>query len=149
MSFLIMFIKAIPYLMPFIKEMLIGKRTWRQAFRDNRGKASIAIVVIISLIFNLVLMVKVGNLAFGYLELSRAKQELEAKYQVLEKNKCVVEGSNKHPIESSKEVKTEVKQEVKPIPVAKRHHAVKPEAILAAEVNSDLERIRKRETGDR
>jgi hypothetical protein len=146
MSFFVVIFKVIPYLMPFIKEMLIGKKSWKQAFKENRGKTILGIVVTASLIANLILVVKVGSMAFNYLELSRAKQELEKKYQVVLAGKGV-ESTAKHPLgNNNSEVVTEVKN--KPPRVAKSDTAVKPEPDAAAEIKAEFERMRQREAAE-
>lgn len=145
MSFFAVLFKIIPYLMPFIKEMLIGKKTWKQAFRENRGKTILVVSVAVSIAFNLVLMTKQVSLAFNYLELSRAKQELEQKYHELEKNTAPAPSSAKHPQASNTEIAVEVKQDAKLTQVAKGSNVVKPKPKLAEEVQADFERIRQRE----
>jgi hypothetical protein len=139
MSFLALIFKAIPYLVPFLREMILGKKTWRQAFRENRGKTILAIIVIISLVFNVLLMTKAGTLAYHYLELTRANDELKQKMTTLEHAKAPVEGSNRHPIVNNTEVATEIKKDTKARPV------VKADSNLAEEVRTDFERIRQRE----
>lgn len=148
MSFFAVIFKIIPYLMPFIKEMLIGKKSWKQAFKENRGKTILAVAVTISVAFNVVLMTKVGTLAFKYLELSRAKQELEMKYHVSDHNTDPIASSAKHPVTNNTEQVAEVKKTEPPKPpvlVAKGSTTVKPEPDLAAEVKAEYERIRQRE----
>jgi hypothetical protein len=139
MSFLALVFKVIPYLVPFLREMLLGKKTWRQAFRENRGKTILAIIVVVSVVFNVLLMTKAGTLAYHYLELSRANDELKQKVNVLERTKPPVEGSNRHPIVNNNEVATEVKKE------AKSPAVPKDDTNLADEVRADFERIRQRE----
>jgi hypothetical protein len=139
MSFFALIFKLIPYLVPFLREMILGKKTWRQAFRENRGKTILTLVVVISVIFNVLLMTKAGTLAYHYLELSRANEELKQKMAVVEKNKALPEGSSRHPIVNSTEVVTEVKRE------NKAHSTSKADTNLAEEVRSDFERIRQRE----
>lgn len=143
MSFFALIFKVIPYLVPFLKEMLLGKKTWRQAFRDNRGKTILAFVVVTSVIFNLLLVTKASTLAYRYLEVVKANEVLKNKVMTLEKVKVVVEGSNKHPIVNNTEVATEVKKEAHPVPPSKA--AVKPDINLTEEVKSDFDRIRQRE----
>lgn len=146
MSFFAILFKVIPYLMPFIREMLIGKKSWKQAFRENRGKTILTVAVAISVVFNLVLMTKVGSMAFNYLELSRAKQELEAKYIAMEKSKIGVVGTPKHPLVANTEVVAEIPKPVPPKVVT--HHSPTAEEILAAEIKADMERIRQREAAE-
>lgn len=145
MSFLAVMFKVIPYILPFLKEMLIGRKSWRQAFKDNRGKTILAFVVIVSVTFNIMLTAKVGTLAYQYLEMSRAKQELELKYQLLEKTKVPVEGSAKHPMANSAEVVVDVKKEIKVEPLPRLTHVDKVKPRVADEVNAEFERMRQRE----
>jgi hypothetical protein len=145
MSFFMVVFKVIPYLVPFLKEMMLGKKTWRQAFKDNRGKTILMFAVMVSVIFNVVLTARVGTLAYRYLELSRAKEELDAKYHALEKPKLVVEGTPRHPMANSQEISTEVRKEPKLVLPTKHVVTVVQDTKLAAELQADLDRIRTRE----
>jgi hypothetical protein len=146
-SFIAVLFKVIPYLWPFIKEMLIGKKTWRQAFRENRGKTIVTVSLAVSLVFNIVLVTKVGHLAVNYLELSRAKEELEKKYKALEKVKTGPPSTPKHPVANSTEVVAQVPRERKPKPTkpVKLNPSVSQQERLDAEVRAEAERIRQRE----
>lgn len=144
MSFFAVVFKIIPYIVPFIKEMLIGKKTWRQAFKENRGKTILAFVVVVSVVFNITLTAKVGNLAYKYLELSRAKEELELKYKQLEKGAAGIDGSSRHPIVNNTEISAEVEKKPKGAQ-GRTSTVIAPEKVLAEEVQADIERMRKRE----
>lgn len=146
-SFIVVVFKIVPYLMPFLKEMLIGKKTWGQALKDNRGKTFLVLAVIASLVFNLVLMVKVGSLAFDYLALSRAKQELEQKYTLLDKSKSGSESSTKHPINSNIEVTTNRENE-KSSATKKNSGEKKKDVDTAADIKATFDRIRAREAAE-
>lgn len=138
--------KVIPYLMPFIKEMLIGKKTWTKAFKENRSKTVMALVIIASILLNLVLMVKVGSLAFSYLELSRVKEQLEHRIVVLEKSRVVPEGSAKIPITNSSETVTPVKTEPEPptnyVKSSKPNKSTKAAPVKKIQTRSEAERIK-------
>jgi len=144
MSFFMVVFKVIPYIVPFLKEMIIGKKTWRQAFKENRGKTMLGFVLVISLVFNVVLTAKVGNLAFKYLHLSRAKEELEQRVKTQTNNTDHIEGSTRHPIVNNTEIAAEVQKKPKPT-LAKEGVTVKPAKVLDDEVRADLERMRQRE----
>jgi hypothetical protein len=145
MSFLMIVFKVIPYIVPFLKEMILGKKTWRQAFKENRGKTILTFLMVVSVTFNVVLTARVGTLAYRYLELSRAKQELEQKYDVLQKGRVSLEGSARHPIVNNTEISAEVEKKPKAEPTGKASNAGKSSKGLAEEVRADIERIRQRE----
>jgi hypothetical protein len=146
MSFFALIFKVIPYLVPFLREMLLGKKTWRQAFRDNRGKTLLAFIVVVSVVFNLLLVTKASTLAYRYLEVVRANEALKNKVSTLEKAKAPVEGSSRHPIVNNTEVATEIKKEAHSTAPAKA--PVKPDTNLTEEVKSDFDRIRQREAAE-
>lgn len=143
-SFFVILFKVIPHLMPFFREMLIGKKTWKQAFRENRVKTILTAAMAISLVFNVVLVTKVSHLAVSYLELSRAKHELEAKYRVLEARAANPPSTPRHPRSDNAEVVTEVPKDHKS-PRTKRRPAATAKDRLANDLKADLDRIRRRE----
>ena len=146
MSFLAVLFKVIPYLMPFLKEMLIGKKSWAKAFRENRKKTILAIAVIISVVFNVILMAKLGSLAFSYLELSRAKQELELKFHALE-NKSVI---TVNPVKATpvKEVATEPIKVLEPPVVAPHPPSTKHKVDQTAKIKAEFERMQRLEAAE-
>lgn len=139
---LALFLKALPYLMPFIKEMLIGKKTWKQAFKENKLKTVVAVSGCAAIVFNLFLLVKVGTMAFSILELQRAKQELEKRNQVLEAQVTGLPGSVRHPIANN----TEVVQGVKDANKAPPHKQSQNNNV--DDIRAEFERMRQRESGD-
>lgn len=136
MSWFMVIFKVFPYLMPFIKEMLIGKKSWKQAFRENRIKTTVVVGLAISLLFNLVLMAKIGSLAMNLLEMSRAKQQLEERVQVLEVNKAGTPSSPRHPVASNTEVQERVPTKVT------------PRSDSADSIRAEFERMRQRESSE-
>lgn len=141
MSFFMVVLKIFPYLWPFIKEMLIGKKTWKQAYRDHRGKTLMAVFILVLLAYSTAVSIKLGALAVNYLELSRAKQELERKALLCEKAKGP-DSSIKHPIVDNKEVQAEIKKPASPHTKAEEHSELD-------EIKADLERLRQKEAVER
>jgi hypothetical protein len=150
MSFFMVVFKVIPYIVPFLKEMILGKKTWRQAFKENRIKTILTFLMAISVAFNVILTARIGTLAFRYLELSRANEELEKKYLLLEKSKTGIESSARHPVVNNTEIVGEMKKDQPPATPAKPASSTQShDAKLAVDVIADLERIRKREAVER
>jgi len=144
MSLFAFLFKVIPYLMPFIKEMLIGKKSWGKAFRENRKKTILAIAVIVSVIFNIVLMAKLGSLAYSYLGLSRTNDALEARIHVLENKPVITVG----PLKAAPVVITapEPLQVAEPVAVvAPRPTHTKHKVDNTAQIKAEFERMRRLE----
>jgi hypothetical protein len=141
---LALFLKALPYLMPFIKEMLIGKKTWKQAFKENKFKTIFAISGCAAIVFNLFLMVKIGTLAFSVLELQRAKQELEKRNSQLEAIVGGLPSSKTHPVASNTEVVSGIKGANKSPP----QKTTSNPSNNVDDIRAEFERMRQRESGD-
>lgn len=97
MSFLSLFVKMMPYLWPFIREMIFGKKSIWSAFRDNKKKVLFAVLVVFSIGLNFVLVPRSVQLSIQYVNLER-------KYIELQKA-----SSTKHPTSSNVEVKANEK----------------------------------------
>lgn len=64
-------LKVLAFLWPFIKEMVLGDKTLKEAIQDNKKKVAFAIFVLCSVGFNFFLMVRLVAISQKYLELEK------------------------------------------------------------------------------
>lgn len=93
-----LFIKVLPYIWPFMKGIFLGKKTWLEAFRDNKKKVFLLFVCLFSFSLNFIMVPRATHLAIEYIA-------LEKRYLELQKNYDALNGSKKTTIADSKEVK--------------------------------------------
>lgn len=98
MGALTFFIKLLPYIWPFLREMVLGRKTFLEAVRDNKKKAFFVALVIFSFGLNFVLVPRSSTLAMEYLALERKYKELEAQNKPLG-------SSSKQTVSQGKEVR--------------------------------------------
>lgn len=68
--------KILTFLWPFIKELVLGEKTVRQAIRSNRWKLVLTIVICISFVVNLLAVPRLVVMANDYVKLNK-KYELQ------------------------------------------------------------------------
>ena len=64
-------IKILLFIWPFVKEMVLGDKSLRQAMKDNKRKVAIAFFIIASLALNMVTLTRLWTLSAQYLELEK------------------------------------------------------------------------------
>lgn len=69
-------IGIIKFTIPFIKEMIIGKNSWRYAIRRNKIKIIFFLLVILSFILNWVTIPRIVILSTDYLQLQKENKVL-------------------------------------------------------------------------
>ncbi len=102
-----LFIKVLPYVWPFIRAMFLGKKSWREAIRDNKKKVFFMFICLFSFCLNFVLIPRASHIALEYIALEKKYTDLQVKYNGLV-------SSGKHPIVNDKEVKVPMKPPVTP-----------------------------------
>lgn len=93
--------KLIAFIFPFIKEMVLGEKTVRQALKTNKMKVLILGVIMLSFLMNMMLVPKYVKLAANYVG-------LEKKYKALQNG----------PVKPPVLVPAEKPKEVPPSPAA-------------------------------
>jgi uncharacterized protein YueI len=68
--------KILTFLWPFIKELVLGEKTVRQAIKSNRWKLVLTIVICISFVVNLLAVPRLVVMANDYVKLNK-KYELQ------------------------------------------------------------------------
>lgn len=137
------FIKIFPWLMPFLKEMILGKKTWGQAFKDNKKKTIFAVLVIISFGLNFILVPKLTVLATQYVALNREFNE----YRLSHPDRAM--STQKHPLDSGgKEVTVEVKTTPPKDQVANATPSHSKTNQATDEIKAEFNRIRDREASE-
>lgn len=99
MSALTFFVKLLPYIWPFLKDMILGRKTFMEALRDNKKKALLIFIVIFSLGLNFFMVPRTTRMAIDYLALDK-------KYKELQTQCLAVPGTPKHTITMGSELKT-------------------------------------------
>jgi hypothetical protein len=107
MSALTFFFKLLPYIWPFLKDMILGRKTFLEALRDNKKKALLVIVIIFSFGLNFFLVPRTTRMAMDYIALDKKYKEIVMKCNF-------VPGTQKHTISQGTEVK-------KPVPTLEEH----------------------------
>lgn len=134
------FFKIFPYLMPFLKEMILGKKTWKEGFRDNKKKTIFAVLVMCSFALNFALVPKLAMLATRYIALNREYGDYRTTHP------DPIGSTQKHPVESGKEVTADIKQpkeravKATPVPV--------PRQSSAEDIQAEFNRMRAREAAE-
>jgi len=74
-------IKIFLFIWPFIKEMVLGEKSMREAARDNKMKVLLAIVLSCSLVVNIFSVNRLWTLSQEYLDLRKEHALLDGKYK--------------------------------------------------------------------
>ena len=115
MSALTFFFKLLPYIWPFLKDMILGRKTMLEALRDNKKKVLLVVIVIFSLGLNFFMVPRTTRMAIDYLALDKKYKELQTQ--------CVATpGTLKHTISQGTEVKL-------PLPELPKMEIPKPELV--------------------
>ena len=64
-------LKVLAFLWPFIKEMVLGDKTLKEAIRDNKKKVALAFFILASLGMNFFLIARIVVISQKYLELQK------------------------------------------------------------------------------
>lgn len=78
--------KLITFLFPFIKEMVLGEKTIREALRTNKMRVFLIGLILLSFFLNIVLVPKLVRISADYVILDRKYKELEEKYTAFQKS---------------------------------------------------------------
>jgi hypothetical protein len=102
------FFKLIPYIWPFLREMVLGNKPILKAVRDNKKKLLFLALILFSFGMNFVMLPRLVSMSMQYIALEKKHNELEAKYKAV--------STLPKP---TKEVKPEPRPIVEEIPVQK------------------------------
>lgn len=130
-----LFIKVLPYIWPFMKAIFLGKKSWTEAFRDNKKKVFLLFICLLSFSLNFVMVPRATHLALQYIAMEKRFLELQAKYNALE-------GTRKTTISDGKEVKL-------PEKVSTVQHKDPPKKdTVADDIEAAFDRMRDREKSE-
>lgn len=87
-------VQILKFLWPFIKEMIIGKNSFRYALRKNRVKVFFFALVILSFFLNLVLVPRLISISASHVELSRHTTQLQSDLESVEKDRQLFTDNN-------------------------------------------------------
>lgn len=143
------FIKLLPYIWPFLREMVLGNKSIFAALRDNKKKVFFITLVIVSFGLNFLTVPRLLTMSMQYVTLDKRYKELEVKYDRLN-------SSAKHPGTNGAEQQAMVKKESPVVPAT----SLEPQGIPKKEdklstpkkrtdhVAEYFEKIRQREEKD-
>lgn len=143
------FFKIIPYIWPFIREMVFGNKPILKAMRDNKKKVFFAMLILFSFGLNFVAVPRLVTMSMQYIALDKRYKELDAKYKA-------VESSAKHPKANGTEqqvvvkVPETVKTPERTVKQMKKLPPVKPtpRPNRVNEIHQDFARLKKSEEED-
>lgn len=69
--------KLISFLFPFIKEMVLGEKTVRDALKTNKMKVVVLVIIMLSFILNVYFLPKLIRISADYVRLERKYKALE------------------------------------------------------------------------
>lgn len=147
------FIKLLPYVWPFVREMVLGKKTIMEAIREHKKKVAFLMLIVFSFGTNFFTVTRLVTMSVDHLALDKKYKELESKYKE-------VLSSPRHTIANGAEVQAPVKQpevipdSTEPVPKVDRHHKPKVTAnttrrgSYAEQLRMDLDKIKQREESE-
>lgn len=110
------FFKIIPYIWPFLREMVLGNKPILKAMRDNKKKLFFILLILFSFGLNFVAVPRLVTMSMQYIALDKRYKELDANFKA-------INSSVKHP--SANGVEQQVTIAEPNAPVAKPHRASK------------------------
>jgi hypothetical protein len=151
--------KILLFIWPFIKEMVLGKKTMKEAIKDNKRKVAIAFVIVASLGLNMVTLTRLWTLSAQYVDLQKRytfvdkkMTETTAAFNELRKKQGLP------PTTPHDAVAQEVKPDSKPLPEPpKKPRSEKfaqpaavdtQAAVRAKKLREHFDKIKKREETD-
>lgn len=97
------FFKLLPYIWPFVREMVLGKKPLLIALRDNKKKLFFITLILISFGLNFVAIPRLVSMSMQYIALEKRYKELETKFNN-------INSSTKHPKANGAEQQIQIKE---------------------------------------
>jgi len=97
------FLKVLPYMWPFIREMVLGRKSLLAALRDNKKKVFFITLIIVSFGLNFLTVPRLVSMSVQYVTLDKRYKELEARYNR-------VTSSSKYPNANGLEQQIQIKE---------------------------------------
>lgn len=85
------FFKLLPFIWPFVKELILGKKTVAEAFKDNKKKVLLIGVIMGSFATNIFVIPKLISMASAHVILQREHEKLQTQFNEL-KNTSPIQG---------------------------------------------------------
>lgn len=85
------FFKLLPFIWPFVKELILGNKTVAEAFKDNKKKVLLTGVIMASFAINIFAIPKLVSMASAHVILQREHDHLQTQYNEL-KNTSPIQG---------------------------------------------------------
>lgn len=140
------FLKVLPYMWPFIREMVLGRKSLLAAVRDNKKKVFFITLIIVSFGLNFLTVPRLFSMSVQYVTLDKRYKELEARYNR-------VTSSAKYPNANGLEQQIQIKESVKQKPseaekkpkLAKEEEKEPSSKADMNQIKEQFEKIRQRE----
>jgi hypothetical protein len=144
------FLKVLPYIWPFIREMVLGRKSILAALRDNKKKVLFISLVLFSFCLNFLTIPRLLSLSAQYVA-------LEKRYKDVQTHPASVGSTVKHPTANGVEQKVHIKEpphvavietvEKKPIPSKKKKKVIVSDPNVN-QIKEQFEKIRSREENE-
>lgn len=85
------FFKLLPFIWPFVKELMLGDKTIIEAFKDNKKKVFMTAVIMLSFAINIFVIPKLLAISSQHVILQREHEQLQAQFLEL-KNTSPIKG---------------------------------------------------------
>jgi outer membrane biosynthesis protein TonB len=99
-------------LFPFIKEMILGEKSIKEALKTNKMRVFLIGLILLSFFLNMFTLPKLVKISADYVILDRKYKELEDKYKGINQSSHPVVKPSTVPKETPKQEKPQVEQEV-------------------------------------
>ncbi len=72
------FFKILPFIWPFVKELMLGNKTLAEAFKDNKKKVLMTLIIMLSFALNIFVIPKLITISGQHILLQREHDKLQA-----------------------------------------------------------------------
>lgn len=137
--------KLLPFIWPFVKELILGNKTLTEAFKDNKKKVFLTIAIMLSFALNIFAIPKLITISGQHVILQREHDEMQAQYNEMKSTSRIPGGKTVAPIEDPPRrtvVVEDVPQESAPSDPPARKGKHKPNDDRVASMRKHLDEIR-------
>ena len=117
------FFKLLPFIWPFVKELILGDKTMIEAFKTNKKKVMLVAVIMFSFALNIFLVPKLVAISSAHVVLQREHEELQALYLKQEKTSPIKGGKAVAGLEDPPRATAPQEETPQPVSTSKIAHS--------------------------
>lgn len=112
------FFKLLPFIWPFVKELMLGDKTVMEAFKTNKKKVIMTALIMLSFAVNIFIIPKLITISGQHVMLQREHEKLQAQHLELKNTSPIKGGKTVAAVEDPPRHVTEEEETKPPVSVS-------------------------------